>query len=402
MKLPRTTWMALKSLKTHSLGSLLLLAVVILLTAVTLALSSLGYGVQDSEAQEMADEGRNMIRFNAGPPPAGDRLARPLRLSDLDYVRQTCPLITDVCALDCINKATARYKSRTHSCDIHAFTANYMPIRNLRLAQGRSFTNEEDQRRAHVAVLGEGACAVLFGGEAPLGNRIDLTNDYTGRIMTMTVIGVFQRLPVYERLNNTIYIPIMIAQDGFGYHNEGNGEVEAFYAMTPTLPDTVPGAEQMKVALEKRNVYMSPKSLIWYTRYQQLVVAAQRVTIMVLSICFAALLAGGLGIMKMMLLAVAARTPEIGLRKALGATPTEIRSQFLMESLLLGVAGATLGLALGAVAIYVLRDFNPHPTMRVYMPIGLFAYVVAVATISGILPARRAAALEPAAVLREG
>jgi putative ABC transport system permease protein len=404
MRRSQVLWMALRSLTAHGAGSGLLLGTVVVTTAITLALSALCFGWKDERWRRMSSEGRNGIRFWADIHPQGNRIGRRLRLSDMAYVKQACPLLEDVCALDFIGEATTTYQGRTLVWNVHAFTANFVPIRDLHLAVGRSFTEEEDRRQAKVVVLGSEAKRILFPNESPLGKRVTMTSQ-VGRQLLLTVIGVFEPIGWEDKskyLDKTVYIPMSVAQHRLEYHRQDNDEIESLRAMTAKLEDTPAAMSQMRVALEKRNVYMAAGSRNFYDWYQDLTKEARTYTMVLMSICCAALFASGVGLMKMMLLAVAARSHEIGLRKALGATSNEIQRQFLVESGLLGAVGALLGLALGALAIYFLRDFDPRPAMRAYMPFALLVYVVAIATIFGILPARRAAALDPAVVLRQG
>ena len=124
-------------------------------------------------------------------------------------------------------------------------------------------------------------------------------------------------------------------------------------------------------------------------------------TILLAGIAGISLLVGGIGVMNIMLVSVTERIREIGLRKALGATPRVIRSQFLMEATTLSLVGGVLGLAVGYVGSLVLPSVIGQPvTLSVLASLGALAVSLAVGLIAGVYPATRAARLAPIEALR--
>ena len=415
MRFSVLAWAATKSLRSHRLGSLLVLLVIAVTTGLTFAMASLGFGWQDKLLREIAQEGNNCVGFWAGPPPAGQRVARGLRLSDLDYVRQSCPLLTAVCAHDFLPEATIQYQNRTRFCEVHAFSAGFPPVRNLQLIAGRSWTEAEDRQRAPLIVLGSGSAEVLFPSGDALGKQVRLSVRWergsgVDRQATLTVIGVSKPTEL-ERLNSQVFIPLSLSQHGLGYYNQGHEEIGEIIGSVPRLQDCPAGQEQMAAAMRRRNVYMDERSRNWLAFTLDYQAYVNRIFVVLFSLCLAAIFLSGLGFIKIMLLSVASRVPEIGLRKALGASPRQIQRQFLVEAVVTGTAGALLGLALGCVGIYLIghtnlvaslagAKYHTPPAMRAWLPIGLFLYVVGLAALGGVLPARRAARLDPVTAIR--
>ena len=408
MRLQMIVWMAMRSMNARRTSSALLIGVIALLTAITLTMGSICFGWQNYAFRRVAAEGPNHIRVWAGQPPAG-KIGRLLRLSDMEYVQQACPLVTGVCALDAIYQATLLYRDRQYVSWVFGFTPNYVQVRAVPISRGRSFTEEENRRRAPVIVLGPLVAVALFGDEPPLGKRITVKAEHGGHA-TLLVIGVADPV-AFTLMKKSSYVPISVTQSGLSYRNQGHGEVESLSAATARLEDTPAGLAQIREALAKRNVYLDPNSYAGLDLYQTAAQEPRRGTIIILVLGCGALLTTGLGLAKLMLSEVASRRQEIGLRKALGAPPRAIRGQFLAESVFMGGVGALIGLALGAVLIYLHRDpysvgwmvqlgLQDAPVVPAGLPVGLLLYMAVVAGLAGLVPARRAGRLDPIDALR--
>jgi putative ABC transport system permease protein len=316
---------------------------------------------------------------------------------------------------------SAIYKKNLHHAKRHRIgsrvvgtTADFPQVKQLPLASGRFFGQEEIERSANVAVIGSGIAAELFGFEDPLEQSLLIGDD------AYRVIGV-----VGDRdsgsaktlakdtsdQNDDIYIPITSAQNRMGIVQRLVETGSRQYVRVELSEITMRLAQQEQVrplaSVVRSILTNSHEDKIDYEVQVPLELMNQaerekRLWNMVLgSIAGISLLVGGIGIMNIMLATVTERTREIGIRRAIGAKRYHIVSQFLMETTVLSTSGGVLGVGTGVLIPFVFSTFLGIRTSTSLISIILaFGISVAIGIVFGVYPAYKAAHMNPIEALR--
>jgi len=275
---------------------------------------------------------------------------------------------------------------------IVASGADYTEMRNTKAALGRFFSNADVNGSRKVAVIGDKIASELFAGSNPLGDTITINR------IKFEIIGVVEKKTNGgfggPDLDSAIYIPITSAKTALGLD-----KISYLLAQVDNK-NNIPYAkrkidEVMLKRLNEEDFSITDQSEILKTIQTIL----STLTLGLAGIAAISLVVGGIGIMNIMLVAVSERTKEIGLRKALGATPNNILVQFLIESAVLSTLGGMIGITIGVVGALLLRSFFPAtPSLNSI----LLAFGVSLATgiVFGVFPARKAARLSPIEALR--
>ncbi len=269
---------------------------------------------------------------------------------------------------------------------------------------GRNFTPAEVRESRALVVLSAPLAQEMFGNRDPIGRRVGLAEQSANQREEFTVVGVFEPAPnifttlvkYYAVVPYTAAIKRLRAQDG-----------RAQILVVPR-PGILPSQVQDEVMGVMRGLRgLGPRDVNDFALIESATILGiiNRFTsvifLVMLALTSAALMVGGVGVIGIMLISVTERTQEIGIRKALGATRREILWQFLVESALLTVAGAALGMAAGGGLAALIANLTPLPAR-----VPLWAVVTALAMASvtgmlfGLLPAIRASRLEPVVALR--
>jgi putative ABC transport system permease protein len=274
----------------------------------------------------------------------------------------------------------------------------YRQVRNLVTSAGRFFDEEDERTHSYVAVVTEPFARAMFGSP---GESIGRTFTING--LPFTIIGIFkERVETFgetEIADQTILIPYSV-----GRYFSGTDYVKQMYFSIRDQNAVEDAAKQIKVAIRDSGRHQ-PMSVYRTQTMTALITLAGEVvnalTAMLLLVSGVTLAVGGVGIMNIMLATVRARTREIGIRKALGATRREIKLQFLMEAMFVSLFGGLIGAVLGLGIPFSVRFFTAYrvPVSGWSAVIGLVASV-SVGIVFGTLPANRAAAMDPIESLR--
>jgi putative ABC transport system permease protein len=289
---------------------------------------------------------------------------------------------------------------------IHFFTATQASVTNVQttpIAGGRFFDAREEKGGINVMVLGWDVKQELFGDTDPIGKVVKIKN------VPFEVIGYTKKqgTVAFQNQDDQVFIPLIIGQKqllGINYLQFIRARVDeaanvkpAIAAITDLLKERHRIESNDDVDFSVRDLADAIKLLSGITDALRLFLAAMAAI---------SLLVGGIGIMNIMLVTVAERTREIGLRKAVGATHNNIRNQFLLESGIVTLIGGIIGIVIGSMLAYLIAlgaryagytwEFIISPT-SILLAVGVS---VAVGVIFGYYPARKAARLNPIEALR--
>ncbi len=396
--------MAIRSIKGNIIRSLLTALGIIIGVSSVILLVSLGTGLKKYITQEIESVGSNLVvimpgsidldKGGMGMGSVGSTYTAmsnsKLKLDYLYLLTQNLSTVENGTAF-LLNSTTVKSKQETKTIEISGTTEQYPYIRDIDFISGQFFSKSDVNSSRKVAVLGYQACLDLFDTtDNVLGKKIQIGD------LRFTVIGVLAKAGGEGAMSpdNKIYVPISVSQRQFD-----KDSVSGILLKTKN-PDDV-----------DFTIKMAKKLLLTKLDEQEFTIIDQReilsmvsnilnaLTIFLGGIATISLIVGGIGIMNIMLVSVSERTKEIGLRKAIGATPTNIMLQFLIESTIISITGGIIGILLGVLGSQILK--NKITTEITLWSIFLsFTISVFVGIIFGVIPARKASKLSPIEALR--
>lgn len=385
---------ALTAIFANRLRSFLtVLGIVIGVTSVIL-LISLVTGLKTYITNQIQGLGANLIfvipgRIGGARSPGGVQANR-LVYQDAANLKKSLADSAEVSAAIQRN-ATLKFGNKNDKgVAVFGVESTYPKVINIQITEGRFFSASEQQSSRKVVVIGTSVYTNLFGTTAAIGKQIDVAGQ------RYTVIGILGSRGSTFGIDqdNGIYIPFTTAQRQFGIDRLNTIYISA------NSPDSVKAVQDRATALLKKR--LSEDEFTVQTQEQTLSTISQITGVLTLAlggIAAISLIVGGIGIMNIMLVSVTERTREIGLRKAIGAKPKDIRNQFLIEAVTLSALGGVIGIILGfALSLIIGRFFT---TTVPLWSVGLsFGFSMLVGIIFGVAPAIRAAKLDPITALR--
>ncbi len=409
-----TAWNGLNANKVRS--GLTMLGVIIGVASV-IALLSIGRGVQESITGSITGAGSNLLfvapgSFQMGGVESPSGSAASLTYADAQAIADPSNVPdAALVAPEFTMNTQVIFGSANINTKVTGVTPEYLAAFGLEVEHGR-FINEGDVNgRDTVAVLGRDAARDLFGGFDPLGQKIKIAiPGASGGRVSLTVIGVLapQGGSRFSEPDNAILVPITTAQTKLFDGRNARGEtIVTSVNVEAVSDDRVDDVTTQITTLLLRRHGFEPGDEGDFSVVSQadLLASISQVTdILVVflgAIAAISLLVGGIGIMNIMLVSVTERTREIGLRKAMGARKTDILAQFLLEAIILSLAGGAIGIALG-VGIARLVDAS-GVTNAIITPDAILlavSFSVGVGLFFGIYPANHAASLRPIEALR--
>ena len=387
---------SLRALLSHRLRSSLSLLGMTIGVAAVIVLTALGEGARRYVVGEFAGIGSNLLIVvpgrteTAGALPGIGGAPHDLTLDDAAAVARL-PGVTAVAPL-VVGTETVAHRERRRQVAVMGSTAELLPVRRLEMARGRFLPPMEPGRGAPVVVLGSSVARELFPGEEPLGKVVRVGGS------RMKVIGVLaaKGVQLAVDMDEVAIVPVATGMRLFDRSSLFRLMVEAtshreLDALGPRVVELLArrhGEEDVTV-LTQEAVLASFERIL------------RALTLAVAAIAAISLAVAGILIMNVMLVSVSERTTEVGLLKALGAQPAQIHLVFLLEALLLSLAGALVGLVVGYLGVGVMAEIFPKfpvAAPRWAQAAGLATALLS-GTVFGVLPARRASRLEPVAAL---
>ncbi|OGV97232.1 hypothetical protein A2W24_04370 [Microgenomates group bacterium RBG_16_45_19] len=394
---------ALRALLTNKTRSVLTMLGVIIGVWAVIMLMAIGQGLQNYVTDQFEQFGANNIfiapgelfgeeggGFQSDEQMAANLLANTLEYEDINAIRKMRQYVKAVTAFS-VNSAEVSYKKNTEKSSIVGVNHDYATITSTKPIKGKFFDKAMEEKKEAVVFLGYQITKDLFGDVDPVGKKILIKNrDYT-------VIGVGEKvgggfggpsfdqyvfIPItnwFELFDSKLVIRVMAAIKSEELTDGAIKEIEKYFLK--------------RLKADEFSVFKQEDILKIIDQILGALTAGLG------GIAAISLVVGGIGIMNIMLVSVTERTREIGLRKAIGATPKVILIQFLIESVVLSILGGLIGVLIAEMMTYFVKRFIPAEVTwsAVVLAFGVSA---AVGIIFGVYPARKASQLSPIEALR--
>ncbi|MGB9976907.1 ABC transporter permease [Thermovenabulum sp.] len=381
--------MAYRSLVRKKLRSFLTMLGVIIGVASVITLVSLAQGSASDITENIKNLGSNLISVNISPRGFLNTFTyeEALKLKNIPFIQKAAPVVN--------TRQTVVYLNNKYdNVNIIGTNGDYFDIRNLKVRQGRVFTEEEVDLRRNVAVIGSTIAEELFGNVNPVGKEIRIKNKI------LTVIGVLESKgsTMGGSEDEVVLLPATTAK-----MLTSSSRINQVYLQAESPEVVNPAKSILSDYLNKK--FKGDEEAYRIFDQTQILETVQKTTntlsAMLGGIAAISLLVGGIGIMNIMLVSVTERTREIGIRKALGASKTDILLQFLIESVVVSGIGGIIGIFTGVISAYLIKNaLNisvKFPPSIILLSIG-FSMLVGI--FFGLYPASRAANMNPAEALR--
>mgnify|MGYP003617112473 FL=1 len=396
----KIAWKAILLNKTRAM--LTMLGIIIGVASV-IAMLAIGEGSKESIKKNISSMGANLITIRPGAGMMGGVRSdasdnQTLTMADYSALKSQAKLIKDISPLVNGNGQSIA-GSNNWPTSIYGASPEYLKIRDWGVEEGSMFTQDDIDSYSKMVVIGKTVQENLFPNENPIGKMIRFKN------IPFKVIGVLK-----EKGENTfgqdqddiILAPYTSVQKRV----LAQTFLQSIVASSLTEENSEQAVTEIKSIMENQHKIKPGEDNDFNVSSQQELISmfsstSEMLTILLVAIASISLLVGGIGIMNIMYVSVKERTREIGLRMAIGAKSKDILMQFLIESVLISITGGVLGVAIGLMTTFGIKQFAGWP---VSITISSIVLSFAVCTITGVFfgwyPARKAAQADPITALR--
>ncbi|GAA0517983.1 ABC transporter permease [Deinococcus depolymerans] len=385
---------------------------VIIGVAAVVALTAIGQGSTAGVTKNLESLGTNLLTVQSARGGGGGSLVRAgprqtvtvkdaeaLAAAFADRVAGVAPTVN--------SSVQAKVGSANTQASVLGTWPAYETVRNSPVETGAYFTDADNRSRKRVAVIGHQVLTDLWGEDATpeqaIGQKVRLGS------VSFTVTGVLpdKGNSGFGNANSQVLVPLGTYLQRFARTNSAGGDptVSSVYLQAVSADDLTALQADVTELLSTRHKQTDPDNLDFQVQNQADSLASLNsvtttLTLLVGAIAGISLLVGGIGIMNIMLVSVTERTREIGVRKALGAKPRDILTQFLVEASLLSISGGVIGILLGVGVAYLGNLAGIAPVFSPAPMIVAFLFSALVGVFFGYYPAARAARLDPVDSLR--
>ena len=395
--------MAGKTLLSNKLRSALTMLGIVIGNASVIAMIGVGEGGQKYVAKQLQSLGPNVLFVIPGNQET-QRITRDvpktLVYADALAIANQVPTVAGVTS-ELNSRQVVTYQNRNTNANIVGTTPTFLTVRDYETAKGRFFSDIDMKRNNQVVVLGNDLAERLFGNRNPVGQQLRIKN--TSFQVIGVLVGKGGGLGV--NYDEALLVPLTTIANRIVGRTSPYGLELTYIVTSAKNADSVEAVEfQVTNLLRQRHKITGEDDFTIRTQKDLLQTFGQItgiLTLMLAAIASISLFVGGIGIMNIMLVSVTERTQEIGLRKAIGATEQDILLQFIIEAVIVSAAGGLIGTAVGVSGILLVGAVSPLEAaispIAIAMAVGVSG---GIGLFFGVVPARRAAKLDPIVALR--
>ena len=389
MAVVETLRIAWRGIISNKLRSLLTMLGVIIGVAAVIVMMSVSAGTEAQIANQINSLGANLLfvtpNFSSGGMGAGRNIT--LNMADAEAIAEEVEGVVGFSVEQATSQTVKFGNVSLENISLVGTTPDFLSVREMSMADGRWFNQQEMDRAAKVVVLGSTIAAELFGDADPIGQKITIDT------VKLTVVGVLAEKGTVSGtdFDGRIYTPITIVTQKFSnsqFARMMGDTVRTIYVQVESQEVMEEVILQIELLLAKRHDVTLDAPDFAVATQADIINTMESTTASFRSllgwVAGVSLLVGGIGIMNIMLVSVTERTREIGIRQAVGATPGDIRWQFLTESLILSLVGGLLGVGAGLAGSYLFGSTSDMPTVILPASVILAFMSAAVVGVVGI------------------